>query len=140
VQNVGEALLADGVITLRRDGVDLSAYRTNGVSEPFCFTDLETGSYAVVGTPPPGFSMTTPLSLVVSVQAGTSFRLQFGAVEGLTTAALPTVEAAAEAPALNEAVNPPSTADLESIAGVLVMVGAAFVVIGGTIVFFAARR
>ncbi|XWX03473.1 LysM peptidoglycan-binding domain-containing protein [Aggregatilineales bacterium SYSU G02658] len=140
VQNVGEGLLADGVITLRRDGVDISAYRTNGVSEPFCFTDLETGSYAVVGTPPPGFGLTTPVSLVVSVQAGTSFRLQFGAAEGLTTAAIPTPDTAGDAaPALNEATTG-GTANLESVAGVLVMVGAAFVVVGGTLVFLAARR
>lgn len=141
VQNVGEELLADGVITLRRDGVDLSAYRTNGVSEPFCFTDLETGSYAVVGTPPPGFGLTTPVSLVVSVQAGTSFRLQFGAAEGLTTAAVPTADTAGDAaPSLNEATTNGGAADLESVAGVLVMVGAAFVVVGGTLVFLVARR
>ncbi len=140
VQNVGEGLLADGVITLRRDGVDISAYRTNGVSEPFCFTDLETGSYAVVGTPPPGFGLTTPVSLVVSVQAGTSFRLQFGAAEGLTTAAVPTPDTAGDAaPALNEATTG-GAANLESVAGVLVMVGAAFVVVGGTLVFLAVRR
>ena len=145
IQNSGEALLADGVITLRQGTTDVTSYQTNGTSEPYCFEELEPGSYTAIAVAPEGYGMTTPSSLVISLQAGTSFRLQFGAAQGVVVAIAPTANAqtdSATQPELNQAVAPGSTGaiDIGSVAGILVIGGAVVLLIGGAVIYFIVRR
>jgi LysM repeat protein len=144
IQNSGEALLAGGVITLRQGATDVTSYQTNGASEPYCFEDLEPGSYTAVAVAPDGYGLTTPASLVISLQAGTSFRLQFGAAQGVVVAVAPTANAQTDStqPELNQAVAPGGTdgVNLGSVAGILVIGGAVVLLIGGAVVYFIVRR
>ncbi len=65
-----EPLLADVVVSLYNDqGVVIASYATDGVSEPFCFSGLEAGTYTV------GFSgglveATGPEAFPVTLAAG----------------------------------------------------------------------
>jgi LysM repeat protein len=144
IQNSGEALLAGGSITLRQGTQEVSSYETDGTSEPYCFEDLEPGQYTAIAAAPQGYGLTTPASLVISVQAGTSFRLVFGAAQGVQVAVAPTADAADSdgTDTLNQAVVPGdgTTLDISSIAGILVIGAAALALVGGAVVYWIARR
>jgi LysM repeat protein len=143
IQNSGENLLAGGVITLRQGTTDISSYQTNGTSEPFCFEELAVGTYTAVATVPQGYGLTTPPSLVVSVQAGTSFKIVFGAAQGVAVAVVPTANAQANSTQepLNTATTPTTNGiELGSIAGILLIGLAGVVLVGGVVVYFIARR
>jgi LysM repeat protein len=144
IQNSGEALLAGGSITLRQGAQEVSRYETDGTSEPYCFEDLAPGQYTAAATAPDGYGLTTPASLVISVQAGTSFRLVFGAAQGVQVAIAPTADTADSAgtDTLNQAVVPGQAPaiDISSIAGILVIGAAALALVGGALIYWIARR
>lgn len=138
-----EGLLANGVISLTDgEGNDRGSYQTNGTDEPFCFEGLEPGSYRAIGTPPQGFGLTTPGTLFVSVQAGTSFQISFGAAQGVEVAAVPTADNIVDDdPAETISEEPESgPLNLGSIAGWLVLGLAGVVLVGGVVISLIARR
>jgi hypothetical protein len=141
IQNSNELLLAGGVITLRQGSTDVVSYQTNGTSEPFCFEDIEPGTYTAVATAPEGYGLTTAPSLVVSAQAGTSFRIVFGAARGVAVAVVPTANVNdAQTPVTEVQAQTTPPLDITSIAGILVVALAGIVFVGGAIAFFIARR
>lgn len=144
IQGPGEGLLADGLIELANSaGEDQGSYQTNGADEPFCFEGLEPGSYRAVATAPQGYGLTTPATLFVSVQAGTSFQISFGAAQGVDVAQVPTPDNVVDDDASlveETAEDDDGSLDLSSIAGFLVLGLAGFVLVGGMIISVIARR
>lgn len=55
-------------------------YTTDGVSEPYCFNELEPGSYRVIQSAPPGYEPNGLPEQNVALAEGTGFEFQFGNV------------------------------------------------------------
>jgi LysM repeat protein len=132
IRDTEEALIANGIITLRAENSsDEQQYTTTGESEPFCFSGVETGEYVVNATAPTGFGLRRD-SLLVNVPAGQQFLVRFAAVEGLEMAAAPTNAPDAEPtpqPIVEEAAS--GTRNLRNIAGIIVFALAGVVLVGG---------
>lgn len=145
LQEMGEDLLADGTITLSRSGEVVDTYTTDGLSEPYCFRDLEAGDYVASAAAPEGYGLTTADQLQVSAAAGTDVTLAFGAAEGVAVAVLPPDESAAVTPAGNED-NPSTTPFLDASnpltdnLGLVVFGAAAVVLVVGMGTSLALRR
>lgn len=140
LQNPNEGLLEGGLIVLRQGTTDLSSYLTNGISEPFCFTDLPAGSYTIASIPPEGYGLTTPTSLVINAQIGTSFKIAVGAAQGVRVASVPTPDAQSAPDSAPELVVDDGTFDLNSIAGILVIGVAVLMLLGGLVLALIIRR
>ncbi|HUN23258.1 MAG TPA: SdrD B-like domain-containing protein [Anaerolineales bacterium] len=80
LQEDSELPQTDAVVSLLdfASGAQISSYTTNGVTEPYCFSDLALGTYRVVITTPAGYTPTTGLDLEVPISAGGSASLKFG--------------------------------------------------------------
>lgn len=87
IQEAGEELLSGGKITLNQGAA--GSYDTDGVSEPYCFSDLAAGDYVAAASAPAGFGLTTPAQLRVRLGAGATVNLAFGAAEGVQPALPP---------------------------------------------------
>ena len=129
-----EPLLAGGEITLEPEvGGSVEQYTTDGTSEPYCFLDLETGSYVVSAVAPAGYGLRSQ-SLLVNVPPGQQFSVRFSAVEGLEVASIPTPDTlmAAEADAaIQNETEAGGLSNLRNIAGIIVLGLAGVVLIAG---------
>ncbi len=83
IQDVGEDLLAGGLINLNSAGETLQNVETDGVSEPFCFEELDAGDYTVAASAPAGYGLTSPDQLRLQALAGIKLDVNFGAAEGV---------------------------------------------------------
>jgi hypothetical protein len=81
-QGTDENLLAGVVFTLSDASGPLESYTSDGVSEPYCFPDLQPGSYSVSAKPPANYSATTEKTTVVALNGGMKTDLSFGARRG----------------------------------------------------------
>jgi hypothetical protein len=54
----GEMLLPNAEINLLARSGPVDSRTTDGISEPWCFTDLEPGNYILRHSPPPGYTYT----------------------------------------------------------------------------------
>ncbi len=57
-QSDSEGLLPNAEISLVGTGGPAGTYRTDGISEPYCFQNLQPGNYILRHTPPAGFKLT----------------------------------------------------------------------------------
>jgi len=135
LQDNDEDLLAGGIVTIRSTlSDDTRTYETDGISEPFCYEDLQPGTYTAEAAAPGGYGITTSNSLAVSVQPGQVFQLRFGAVQGVEAAVAPTADvnnaAIDGAPEIIDE-SPDDGFDISSIAGFLVLGLAGVVLLGG---------
>lgn len=73
-----EQLQADAAVTLFRAGNSVSTYVSDGISEPYCFEDLETDTYQVQVFPPADYVMTTAGTWAVALSGGDSIAVSFG--------------------------------------------------------------
>ena len=73
-----EELLPSAEFVLLDESGVVSEYVSDGVSEPFCFTDLAPGAYRVIHSAPPGYEPSGLVEWVVALVGGTSFEHQFG--------------------------------------------------------------
>lgn len=73
----GEPLLAGGILNI--SGVRSDSHQTDGVSEPFCFGDLDSGDYLVSVEPPEGYRSTGIERIPVTLSVGGQVTLSFGA-------------------------------------------------------------
>jgi LysM repeat protein len=128
VREPGEGLLAGGNIALTVGGVSVAEHETDG-NEPFCFTGLDAGDYTAVGTAPDGYGLTTPRLLVVRVEPGARFSLNFGAKQGLTVAIAPSPDVG-EIRVQPETETAPAE-DATSPIGLIIFGAAAVVLVGG---------
>ncbi len=89
----GEELLGGVVFTLEGESGQAGTYQTMGVGEPHCFEELEPGTY-VLRTQSVGYRATTPSPLTMTIKAGQTWSVEYGAVpegedEEATTFILP---------------------------------------------------
>ena len=73
-----ENLQADAAITIFRGGSTVTTHITDGVSEPYCFENLEPDTYQVQIFPPADYQPTTSPSWAVSVSEGAQISVAFG--------------------------------------------------------------
>jgi hypothetical protein len=71
-------MLPYSVFTLSDANHVVGTYSTNGLNEPYCFTDLEPVVYFVSEMNPPGYESTTHDSWGIALQGGTTFNVDFG--------------------------------------------------------------
>ena len=81
VLDSGEILVADGIFSLvdLESGETGDTYNTDGASEPYCFSDLATGTYRVISTAPVGHTPTTRVDWDLTLATGSTANLEFGA-------------------------------------------------------------
>ncbi len=73
-----EELLADAVFTLSNETGVVGSYTSDGVNEPYCFTQLVPGTYMVQLTKVPGYNTTTPEYWAVPLPDGATANVEFG--------------------------------------------------------------
>ena len=80
VLDSGETLVADGIFSLvdLNSGETVDTYNTDG-SEPYCFSDLVTGTYRVVSSAPVGHTPTTRVDWDLTLATESTANLEFGA-------------------------------------------------------------
>ena len=74
-----EALLGDAVLTISNDSGTVATYVTDGINEPYCFSDLPANTYQVKFSPPSDYQATTPINWAVTVADGVQLSTGFGA-------------------------------------------------------------
>ncbi len=81
VLDAGEQLVAEGIFSLVNldDGETLDSYLTDGSSEPYCFANLESGTFRVISAAPSGHTPTTRVDWDLTLAAGSTANLEFGA-------------------------------------------------------------
>ena len=81
VLDSGEILVADGTFSLvdLESGETADTYNTDGASEPYCFSELATGTYRVISTAPVGHTPTTRVDWDLTLATGSTANLEFGA-------------------------------------------------------------
>lgn len=143
----GEALLPGGEITLSQGGATVATYTTDGVAEPYCFTDLAPGSYLLNLMPPGGYGVTSPGSYSVELNAGQTVEALFGAAAGFVPPQPPPVQVGdlfSDEMGAETDTQTGSRNILEVIlfdyAGVLVMLLAGVVLVGGGALTYLLRR
>ncbi len=136
IQEEAEGLLAGGSIVINMGDAVAQTYVTDGNAEPFCFEEVDAGSYTVSAAPPDSYGLTTAQQLSVRVQAGVRVDARFGAAEGVTAVAANTLpdddvtqDTGGQAVVVDESA--PDTASLLQISGLIVFGLAAVVLLGG---------
>lgn len=139
-----ENLLPNAAVSLFQDGNSKASYVTDGINEPFCFENLDTGTYQVQVFPPAGYQATTPESWAVAVSNGVIIPVTFGLKEAPQEVAdaSATVMSDAEptvAPESETAVPSEDSGGLGNFSGLL-LIGAAFVILLAGAGVFLLRR
>lgn len=77
----GEGLIAGGGFGLydTATSAELGTYATDGASEPYCFSELASGNFRVTSTVPEGYTATTRNDWDLTLAAGSTANLEFGA-------------------------------------------------------------
>ncbi len=74
----GEMALPNAEITLVGTSGPAGTYRTDGISEPYCFQNLEPGNYILRHTPPAGYKLTDTGQWNIPLTAGQVSSLNLG--------------------------------------------------------------
>ena len=76
----GENLIAGAIIVLYdQDRLEIERYRTDGLSEPYCFSGLAEGTYFLKRQNPPGYMSTVPDDWAAAVVPGGKTIVEMGA-------------------------------------------------------------
>ena len=75
-----EELLPSAEFVLSDISGQIGRYISDGVSEPFCFTDLAPGAYRVTQSPPPGYELSDSGEWAIALVGGARLQHQFGNV------------------------------------------------------------
>lgn len=137
-----EALQSNAAITLFRAGKTETTYVTDGITEPFCFLDLEPDTYQVQIYPPAGYIPTTADNWAVSVSDGTALSVAFGvtvnpepaavaAVNNAETADSATTEAADSVDAAAENAGAEGGGFFSSVGGIFLVIAGILVLLAG---------
>lgn len=81
-QSEDESLLPGVVFALSDTSGPKESYTTDGVSEPYCITNLPPGSYQLAIKSPTNYSATTQKSMVIALNGGMKTDVTFGARRG----------------------------------------------------------
>jgi len=140
-QTSTESLVPGAVVSLVGMNGPAGSYTTDGISEPYCFQNLEPGNYILRQTPATGYTATGPAEWGVLLGAGQTYALEIGYAAGASPA--PAVEENTP-----EATEPTPTPENDSgkvastlmkivqISGIIVAVLA----VGVGVLFFLSRR
>ncbi|MGC9394309.1 MAG: SpaA isopeptide-forming pilin-related protein, partial [Anaerolineae bacterium] len=79
--DAGEMALPNAEITLVGVSGPAGTYTTDGISEPYCFQNLEPGNYILRHTPPAGYKLTDTGQWNIPLSAGQVSSLNLGYVE-----------------------------------------------------------
>lgn len=90
VHDAGEPLKTAVAFTLFNENSVVANYVTDGISEPYCLTNLVEGTYQVTRSIGENETLTTPGDRGIVVQLGEMVDLTFGSVEGSLDAQLST--------------------------------------------------
>jgi hypothetical protein len=131
IQEEDERLIGEGLIVITLNREEIRRYTTDGVSEPFCFTDLVAGDYAAEAVAPPEYGLTTAQTLNLRVQDRTRTNLRFGVAEGLVSAATPNPQAPTAEATLEQVVAEDAGETLFQVSGLLLFGLAGVVLLGG---------
>ena len=126
-----ETFQADAAITLFRAGTTVSTYITDGISEPFCFQNLDPDTYQVQVYSPAGFVPTTADNWAVSVSEGTALSVAFGVTAVTETAAVPDTSVATAVPADAPVADADSGGFFSSIGGIVLVIVGILVLLAG---------
>jgi LysM repeat protein len=97
-----EGLLANTAISLFRSGTTVATYVSDGVSEPYCFQDLEADTYQVQVFPPADYVASGAATWAVAVSDGAQIPVEFG----VQYSPAQPVEQPTEGPNINETAAP----------------------------------
>jgi len=75
-----EELLPNAALTLVSDAGPAGTYTTDGISEPYCFQNLQPGNYVLRQTPPTGYAIEGPGEWGIMLGAGQVYALQLSYV------------------------------------------------------------
>ncbi|MDX9954318.1 MAG: LysM peptidoglycan-binding domain-containing protein [Anaerolineae bacterium] len=140
-QTSTEGLVPGTVVSLVGMNGPAGSYTTDGMSEPYCFQNLEPGNYVLRQTPATGYSATGPAEWGVLLGAGQTYALELGYAWGASPA--PAVEQ--NNPEATEAV-PTSENDTGKTASTLMKIVqisgiiVAVLAVGVGVLFFLSRR
>jgi len=81
-QGPDENLLPGVVFALSDTSGPKDSYTSDGVSEPYCFTNLPPGSYQLAIKSPTSYTGTTQKSMVIALNGGMKTEVAFGAKRG----------------------------------------------------------
>ncbi len=136
-----ENLQADAAVTIFRGGSTVTTHITDGVSEPYCFENLEPDTYQVQIFPPADYQPTTSPSWAVSVTEGARISVSFGtrfdpqetAVADTTSAdtAVDDAAAATDTTDSSDAAPVEEGGFFSSIGGIVLVVAAILVLLAG---------
>ncbi|NWG18076.1 MAG: LysM peptidoglycan-binding domain-containing protein [Chloroflexi bacterium] len=142
IQESGENLLPGGGIVLNQGAAAVGSHQTDGISEPYCFSDLAAGDYVAAATAPDGYGLTTSNQFRLQLGPGARVNLAFGAAQGVQPAAPPPADAGGlvDETAPKEPAAQSLTDQLLSISGYIVLGLAGIVLLGGLGIAFALRR
>lgn len=135
-----ENLQADAAITIFRGGSTVTTHITDGVSEPYCFENLEPDTYQVQIFPPADFQPTTSPSWAVSVSEGAHISVSFGTrfdTQETAVADTASTDTAADSAAATDAAASAEAAPTDdggffsSIGGIVLAVAAVLVLLAG---------
>jgi LysM repeat protein len=112
--DAGEMALPNAEITLVGMSGPAGTYRTDGISEPYCFQNLEPGNYILRHTPPPGYKLTDTGQWNIPLSAGQVSSLNLGYAQDESAAT--ETGTAQESPGTPEATK--STDDTEQPSGI----------------------
>ncbi len=143
LRDFGESNIAEGTLTLERDGQPVAVYQTDGNPQAHCFEDLEPGTYTIMANPPPGYTLVggSPRRLV-NVSEGSRLNVNFASFVGEAT---PMMQAPPPSAPLTELVveSPPGDGQADTLRTIgLIIFGLAGVtlVIGGVAAFIVGRE
>ncbi len=75
-----EMLLPNAQVNLLAREGPVDSYTTDGISEPYCFRDLEPGTYVLRHTPPPGYELSDGGQWNLSLAAGATQTIELAYV------------------------------------------------------------
>ncbi len=84
-----EELLPNAALTLVSDSGPAGTYTTDGLSEPYCFQNLQPGNYVLRQTPPTGYAIEGPGEWGITLGAGQVYALQLSYVRQTAGEATP---------------------------------------------------
>lgn len=89
IYDAGEGLVANGQFSLldMSNSNTVATYTTDGASEPHCFENLPSGNYRINSTVPTAYKATTRSDWDLTLAAGSTADLQFGAQSSGTATA-----------------------------------------------------
>ncbi len=127
VPDSNEGLLADAVFTISRASGTVATYVSDGINEPYCFRELEAGTYQINFSQPDTYKLTTAGNWAIAVAGSAEIPVQFGAQFGAEAVAAqqpaaPVEEVVSEAATVTEEASGGLSSNIGTIILVIVVV------------------